>query len=129
MVGIVVVSHSETLALGVVEFCRIMAKSAPIEAAGGLEDGSVGTSFYKIKAAIERAQQGDGVLVFVDLGSAVMTAEMVLEALGDSSIQMVDCPLVEGAMAAAVLAESGMDMQLVRAEAENAREVKKLGTC
>ncbi|MBQ9058566.1 MAG: PTS-dependent dihydroxyacetone kinase phosphotransferase subunit DhaM [Atopobiaceae bacterium] len=126
MVGIVIVSHSETLAKGVVEFCRIMAKNIPIEAAGGLDDGGIGTSFEKIMGAVERAQQGDGVLILMDLGSAVMTTEMVLETLGDDTVHMVDCPLVEGAMEAAILAEGGMDVLAVKAEAESAREVRKI---
>ena len=48
MVGFVIVSHSKTLAEGVVELTKMMADGVPIRAAGGLEDGSFGTSFEKI---------------------------------------------------------------------------------
>ena len=53
MVGFVIVSHSETLAKGVVELTKMMADDVPIRTAGGLDDGSFGTSFEKISNAIE----------------------------------------------------------------------------
>ena len=81
MVGIVIVSHSCTLAEGVVELCRMTAPNANMLAAGGMEDGGLGTSYEKIKGAVERADEGDGVLILADMGSSVMTAEMVLEDL------------------------------------------------
>ncbi|MBQ6734656.1 MAG: PTS-dependent dihydroxyacetone kinase phosphotransferase subunit DhaM [Lachnospiraceae bacterium] len=126
MVGVVIVSHSKTLAEGVLEFCRVMAAEAPLVAAGGMEDGSFGTSFEKIKAAVESVNQGEGVLVLMDVGSAVMTTEMVLEDIADDSVQMVDCPLVVGAIAAAVAAEGGLDFESVKAEALSAWDARKL---
>ena len=80
MVGFVIVSHSQTLADGVVELTKMMADGVPIRAAGGLEDGGFGTSYEKIANAIEEIYSDDGVIVLMDMGSAVMTAEMVLEA-------------------------------------------------
>lgn len=79
MVGIVLISHSQKAAEGAVELARMMAPDAPLAAAGGLEDGSLGTSFEKIMAAVEDVDQGDGVACIMDMGSAVMTAEMVVE--------------------------------------------------
>ena len=70
MVGFVIVSHSENLAKSVVELTSIMAPSARIAPAGGMDDGGFGTSFEKIQAAIESVYSDDGVLVLVDLGSA-----------------------------------------------------------
>ena len=61
----------------------MMAPDAPVKAAGGLEDGSLGTSFEKISAAVEAADQGDGVALIMDMGSAVMSAEMVAESMDD----------------------------------------------
>lgn len=92
MVGIVLISHSQKAAEGAVELARMMAPDAPIAAAGGLEDGSLGTSFEKITAAVEAVDQGDGVACIMDMGSAVMTAEMVAESLDDRQIQLLDCP-------------------------------------
>lgn len=79
MVGLVVVSHSENLAKSVVELTALMAPAAPVAAAGGMADGGFGTCFEKIRDAIESVRSEDGVLVIMDLGSAVMTTEMVVE--------------------------------------------------
>ena len=79
MVGIVVVSHSQKLAEGVVELAKLMAGDANIVAAGGLDDGQAGTSFEKIMSAVEEVHEEDGVAVLMDMGSAVMTTEMVIE--------------------------------------------------
>ena len=83
MVGFVIVSHSAKLAEGVVDLARMMAKEVPIAAAGGLEDGGFGTSFEKIQRAVEQVYSDDGVILLMDMGSAVMTAEMVLESMED----------------------------------------------
>ena len=98
MVGFVIVSHSKNLAESVVELTTMMAPDARIRPAGGMEDGSFGTSFEKIQAAIDEIYTEDGVLILMDMGSAVMTTEMVLEMMPDRKVQMVDCPLVEGAV-------------------------------
>ena len=102
LVGIVIVSHSEKLAAGVVEIAKMMAPHAPLAAAGGLEDGELGTSYNKISAAIDEVYSEDGVVVLMDMGSAVMTTEIVIEDKEDSKVRMLDCPLVEGAVLAAV---------------------------
>ena len=100
MVGFVIVSHSETLANGVVELTKMMADGVPIRAAGGLDGGGFGTSYEKISNAIDEIYSDDGVIVLMDMGSAVMTAEMVLEAMPERKLVLADCPLVEGAVAA-----------------------------
>ncbi len=96
-------------------------------AAGGLEDGSFGTSFDKIKDAVIKADSGDGVLVIMDMGSSVMTAEMVLDDLPEGvNVMLADCPFVEGAVSASVCAEGGASLEEVKEEAEGAWEVKKM---
>ena len=72
MVGIVIVSHSAQLAAGVVDLVKLIAADCPIAAAGGLEDGSFGTSYERILNAIETVHGEDGVLILMDMGSAVM---------------------------------------------------------
>ncbi|MDX6730614.1 MAG: phosphoenolpyruvate---glycerone phosphotransferase subunit DhaM, partial [Baekduia sp.] len=102
MVGIVIVSHSATLARAVVELAGEMGGGeVPIEAAGGMAEpeGAIGTDLELVRAAIDRAAGPDGVLVLMDLGSAVMTAEMAAEVVGgerDVRIVLSDAPLVEG---------------------------------
>lgn len=126
MVGFVIVSHSETLAKGVVELTKMMADDVPIRAAGGLDDGSFGTSFEKISNAIEEVYSDDGVIVLMDMGSAVMTTEMVLELMPERKIVMADCPLVEGAVAATVSAMVGRSLDEIMNELSDVREQKKL---
>lgn len=125
MVGIVIVSHSQKLAEGVVEISRMMAESAPIIAAGGLEDGSLGTSYEKICAAVEEVYSADGVIVLMDMGSAVMTTEIVLDDLGKSNVKMLDCPLVEGAVLAAVESAGGRSLEEISERIAETRTTKK----
>jgi multiphosphoryl transfer protein len=128
MVGIVVVSHSETLAEGVVALAREMGSAElPLEAAGGTEEpGVLGTSAERVQAAIERVMSPDGVLVLMDLGSALMSAEFAVELLGDAPgrVMLSEAPLVEGAVAAAAAAGGGASLEEVAAEARGALAMK-----
>ena len=87
MVGIVVVSHSARLADGVVELAIQMAgPDVTIVAAGGMDlpDRPLGTDAALIARAIDQAWSDDGVVVLMDLGSAVLSAEMAAENGGRS---------------------------------------------
>jgi phosphocarrier protein FPr len=122
-VGIVLVSHSAQLAEGLRELAAQMAPDVTVVAAGGMEDGAVGTSFDLVLAAVAQAEDGDGAAVLYDLGSALMTAEMVLEMLDDEQrvrVRVVDAPLVEGAIAAATTAQTGAPLDAVVASATGA---------
>jgi len=125
MVGLVIVSHSARLAESVIELAAMMAKDAPMAAAGGLEDGSFGTSFEKISAAIDSVYSDDGVLVLMDLGSAVMTTEMVLEMMPERKVEMVDCPLVEGAVVAAIDSAGGVSFDDMKRNLSAVASTKK----
>ena len=125
MVGIVIVSHSAPLADSVAEMAAVMAKDVPMAAAGGLDDGSFGTSFEKISAAIESVYSDDGVLVLMDLGSAVMTTEMVLEMMPERKVEMVDCPLVEGAIVAAIHPAGGEGFEAIKENLAKVASTKK----
>src|SRR5690349_16776705 len=105
-VGLVLVSHSAKLAEGLADLAGQMAPDVPIRAAGGMPDGGLGTDFDAVSAALDQAQQGAGVVILYDLGSAKMTAELAVEMLGDPNTAVVaDAPFVEGAVAAAVAAQ------------------------
>ncbi len=122
-VGLVVVSHSAQLAAGVVELAGQMAPDVVLVAAGGMDDGGLGTSLEKVMSAMEQANEGEGAVVLTDLGSAVMTAESALEFLGNpESFRLAEAPLVEGAVAAAVAAQSGGSLDVVCKAAETALE-------
>ncbi|WP_328477408.1 dihydroxyacetone kinase phosphoryl donor subunit DhaM [Actinoplanes sp. NBC_00393] len=125
LVGIVLVSHSEKLADGLRDLLQQVATDeVRIEPAAGTEDGDLGTSADRIEAAVKRADTGAGVVVLADLGSAVLTARTVLEDLPPGP-QLVDAPFVEGAVAAAVLASTGADLETVAGAAREARDVPK----
>jgi PTS hybrid protein len=134
LVGIVLVSHSQDLACGLRALVlQIGGESLNVAAAGGTDDGRVGTSYRRIAEAIASVDKGSGVLVLTDLGSAILTTRAVLADLagGDpagpaaSEVALVDAPFVEGAVAAAVIAGTGADLATVRAAAEEARSVRK----
>ncbi len=128
MVGIVVVSHSEELAQGVVAVAREMGSpELAIEAAGGTSEPDVlGTDAERVREAIERAMSADGVLVLMDLGSALMSAEFAIELLEDppGRVLLSEAPLVEGAVAAAASASGGAPLEEVAAEARGALAMK-----
>ena len=108
LVGIVVVSHSADLARGVAELASQMA--GPGGADRGRRRGTrrmLGTDDALVRDAIRRADQGDGVAVLGDLGSAILTIRHVLERQSNGHARLVDAPLVEGAVAAAVMASTG----------------------
>ncbi|MBO3745300.1 phosphoenolpyruvate--protein phosphotransferase [Streptosporangiaceae bacterium NEAU-GS5] len=123
MVGIVLVSHSaglaaETAALAV----GIGGAGVPVAAAGGADDGGLGTSPDRVTAAIKEVNQGDGVILIPDLGSSVLTARL-LEKPG--SVVIADVPFVEGAIAAVVASGAGSPLDAVLAAAEEARAYRK----
>jgi len=129
VVGLVIVSHSATLATGVRELAAEMAgPDVRIELAGGLaEEGALGTDAVRVSEAIARADSGDGVLVLMDLGSAVLSAETALDFLAPEAqgrALLCEAPLVEGAVAAAVAARLGRPLAEVAAEARGALQGK-----
>jgi PTS hybrid protein len=125
-VGIVVVSHSVAIAEGTVELARQMAPTTTLVAAGGTDEGGLGTSFDKISAALSAADTGQGVVVLCDLGSAILTTETAVDFLDDDEaarVVLADAPVVEGTVAAAVSAETGGTLQEVAAAARTASGV------
>jgi phosphocarrier protein FPr len=128
VVGLVIVSHSAALAGGVVELARQMGGGqVVVEPAGGMADGAIGTDVELVYEAIGRAAGPDGVLVLMDLGSAVMSAEMAVEMIaaeGATRVVLSEAPLVEGAVAAAARAGAGAPLDEVAAEARSALGMK-----
>jgi PTS hybrid protein len=116
-VGLVVVSHSAKIAEGVVELAGQMAPDVRIRAAGGTDDGGIGTDATLIAEAIEAADEGDGVLVLVEFGSAVLSAQLAVDELvGEARrgrVRISNAPLVEGAVIGAVQASTGSDLDEV----------------
>ncbi|WP_424015190.1 PTS-dependent dihydroxyacetone kinase phosphotransferase subunit DhaM [Halorubrum xinjiangense] len=137
MVGLVVVSHSERAAEGIAEVAAEMAGDTRIEPVGGDGKGGIGTVPDAIEDAIDAAaggaggdgdagDGGDGVVVLVDLGSAVMNADVAVE-LSDAEAVIADAPVLEGAVNAAVAAtDPSATIESVREQAEAARDIEKL---
>ena len=127
-VGIVLVSHSAELAAGAAHLAaQVSGGTVTIIAAGGTDDGELGTSAAKVERGLRLAESGAGVVVLPDLGSAVLTVRAVLEdADPAANVVMADAPFVEGAVAATVTAAAGGDIKAVAAAAEEARNARKL---
>lgn len=109
-VGIVLISHSPKIVEGLKELIRQVITDVPIELAGGTEENEIGTNIDKILAAMEQADNGEGVLLFYDIGSAKMNAEMAIEMAEKVDSKLIEAPLVEGSYVAAV--EAGMSKNL-----------------
>lgn len=131
MVGIVLVSHSATLAQGVLELVEQMVRGrARIALAAGIDnpENPVGTDPLRVLAAIDQVYSDDGVLVLMDLGSALMSAEAAIELLPEDRrrhVYLCDGPLVEGAVVAAAAAMGGALMAHIYAEAQDALSAKR----
>ena len=125
-VGLVVVSHSRVLARAAVGLAAEMLHGRPlrIEVAAGLDDTTLGTDAVSIMHAIERVDGPAGVVVLMDLGSAVLSAELALDLLTDPSVRervvLSPAPFVEGLIVAAVAAAGGASRAEVAGEARDA---------
>jgi len=127
LVGIVLVSHSSELARGLADLAsQVAGPEVRIEPAGGGPEGSLGTSGDLVREAIERADSGEGVLVLADLGSSILTVRHLLEGRANGHVRLADAPLVEGAVAAAVISSAGQPLEAVLQAAEEARGAHKL---
>lgn len=131
-VGVVLVSHSKAVAESVAELSRALlggAVSGPLAVAGGTADGSVGTSAELVLAAARQVDEGLGVAVLCDMGSAVLTLKSLV---GDpasglpGNTRIVDAPFLEGAVAITLTAAVGGDLEAVLAAAEDARSYRKV---
>ncbi|MDQ1173266.1 PTS hybrid protein [Microbacterium testaceum] len=128
MIGIVAVSHSRTLAEAAVHLALQMGGNQPpaVRVAAGGPDDDLGTDAVAIAAAIDEADSGDGVLVLMDLGSAILSAETAVEFVAaPERVRLSPAPFVEGLVAAVVTAAGGADLAAVAAECATASEAKR----
>jgi phosphoenolpyruvate-protein phosphotransferase/dihydroxyacetone kinase phosphotransfer subunit len=131
MVGIIIVSHSRALAEGLLELVKQVASDQvplAIAAGAGPDNQDFGTNAIEIMEAIQALDNPQGVLVLMDLGSAILSAEMALELLPPDMherIRFCAAPLVEGAIAAGIQASLGSDLETVCREAMGALEPKR----
>ncbi len=131
MTGLVLVSHSAELARAALGLTTglIPGLDVRVELAAGLPDGGLGTDATEVAAAIERADDGEGVLVLADLGSGIMSAETALELVDPglgARVRLSPAPLVEGLIGAYAAAGIGKPFNDVADEAEAAIEAKRV---
>jgi PTS hybrid protein len=130
MVSLVLVSHSRMLAEGLQEMVeQVAGPEVRVAVAAGTEDGRLGTSAPAITDAVRAVDDGHGVLVLIDLGSAALSAELALEDLDPGQrerVRISGAPFVEGAILAAVEATLGSDLDAVAAAAARAVDLPKL---
>ena len=132
MIHLILVSHHPDIARGIAALAAQMS-AAPetIHTAAGIDDpdNSVGTDAVRIMQAILDADNPDGILILVDLGSAILSAQTALDLLDDPALaarcRISAAPLVEGAISAAVAASSGADLETVAREATQALAAKQ----
>jgi PTS hybrid protein len=129
-VGLVLVSHSAAIAAGLAELVtQVAGPDVPIVAAGGGPDGSLGNDGARVLHALRSGATGSGSVVLMDLGSSVLAVRAATGELDEreaARIIVADAPLVEGAIAAGVMASTGADLAQVAASAREARNVDKL---
>ena len=132
MIHLIIVSHHPDIARGIAALAAQMS-AAPetIHTAAGIDDpdNPVGTDAVRIMQAILDADNPDGILILVDLGSAILSAQTALDLLDDPALaarcRISAAPLVEGAISAAVAASSGADLAAVAREATQALAAKQ----
>ena len=124
MFGIVIVSHSRTLAKSLCELAvELSGKNIPVSYAGGVEgkDEAFGTDATDIMAAVESVYSDDGVIIFADMGSALISSETALDFIDPDkaeNIYISSAPLVEGVINAALQCSIGTPLKLSLSEAE-----------
>lgn len=130
MVSIVIVSHSEKVAAGAAEIAAEMnTANIPIVAAGGTGDGRIGTNAELIAKAINSVFSGDEILVFADLGSSILSTEMAMDLLDPAvakHVRIVDAPVVEGTVVAAIQAGITENADEIAEVAEGAKLIPKV---
>lgn len=109
--GVLLISHVEEIATGLVKLISQVAADVTVKTAGGTEDGDIGTSFDKINAALDEFEE-DKILAFYDLGSAKMNLEMAME-FSDKEIILYETALIEGAYVAASLLQADVDLETI----------------
>lgn len=133
MIGVVLVSHSKALALGVRELVlQMTGPDFPVVVAAGVGDdfAEIGTDAVHVAEMLKPFCAGDGAVVLMDLGSAVLSAQTALDLLDfeeipHDTIRICSAPFVEAAVAASVQANAGGDLESVVREAMSALTPKQ----
>lgn len=125
--SLLLLSHSKEITDGIKKMIEQMQTSSDVSiySLGGTVDNEIGSDPTKIVDAVNDADKEDSFLVFADIGSAILNAEMAQDMLEEEQqgrYYLVDAPLVEGAFAAAITASTTSDVQQMISEAQKAGE-------
>ncbi|MBJ3814978.1 dihydroxyacetone kinase subunit DhaM [Shimwellia pseudoproteus] len=133
MVNLVIVSHSAQLGQGVGELARqmLIGNGCKLAIAAGIDDpeNPIGTDPVKVMEAILEVADTDHILVLMDIGSALLSAETALDLLDADiarKVRLCPAPLVEGALAATVSAAAGAGIEKVMQDARDALQAKRV---
>ena len=121
MVSLVLISHSNKIVEGLKELVSQMSSDVKIGVAGGTNDNRIGTDPIKIMSAIEEVYSDDGILIFYDLGSALMNAELALDMIDEkikNKVEISKSSLVEGAFVAGIESSMGKNMEEIKKSLE-----------
>lgn len=128
MIGLLLVSHSIKITDGIKDLIvEMTSDSVPIVSCGGTDDGSLGTSAERIVEGINELSECDHILIFTEIGSTIMSAELALDLISDEDRDrcvMVDAPIVEGAFVAGVQSMVSDDLEEVLSEVKLTRNNK-----
>ncbi|QDY86935.1 hypothetical protein FRW55_02035 [Mycoplasma anserisalpingitidis] len=128
MINFVVVSHSKKLAEAAIELASIMKNSEfkIVNAAGLVDSDGFGTDVQKVIEAINSVNEGDGVLIFCEIGSSLMSSQMAVEMIGDEKVVLVDAPFVEALMAATATNNENITLEQLLEETLLTKSFSKL---
>lgn len=130
MISLVLISHSYKLAEGLKELVeQLVHDKVKVIAAGGLDEDTIGTNVERIYNSLTEAMNPDGILVLVDLGSAVLSTEAAIDMLSEEDKKLVkisNASLVEGAVIGSIEASIGSDLEKTNKAAEDAKNLNKL---
>lgn len=128
MINFVVVSHSKKLAEAAIELASIMKNSEfkIVNAAGLVDSDGFGTDVQKVIESINSVNEGDGVLVFCEIGSSLMSSQMAVEMIGEEKVVLVDAPFVEALMAATATNNKNITLEQLLEETLLTKSFSKL---
>lgn len=127
MVGIVIVSHQSSMADDMIKFLDIF-KTSDFNIINGSDNSiAFGTTVKYVEESIKKADQGEGVLLLVDLGSSIDVSMQAIEKLKNSiEVEIADAPLLEGAISAVAANDIEVDLKELKRIAEDSCNFRKV---
>ena len=131
VVSLIFVSHSNELAKSMKKYIYDITKTeVPIGFSGGVGDDfkELGTDPTDIFNLIEEMYTDDGIIIFCDLGSALISSEMAISMLDDDKkekVKLTSAPFLEGGILAAIESSLNKNIDEIKRELNNSLDAKK----